>query len=90
VLAPGNKISALPDSGQSNGKWANLSGSCDGADEKDYFLMYEKNAPELRGPAVTYEQYVAQLHLLPFHIVFVVCGLWLYTVINVLHHGLTY
>ncbi|CAM6035580.1 unnamed protein product [Sphagnum compactum] len=56
VLAPGNKISALPDSGQSNGKWANLSGSCDGADEKDYFLMYEKNAPELRGPAVTYEQ----------------------------------
>jgi hypothetical protein len=74
VLAPGNKISALPDSGQSNGKWANLSGSCDGADEKDYFLMYEKSAPELRGPAVTYEQYVAQLHLLPFHIVFVVCG----------------
>ncbi|CAK9197740.1 unnamed protein product [Sphagnum troendelagicum] len=56
VLAPGNKISALPDLGQSNGKWANLSGSCDGADEKDYFLMYEKNAPELRGPAVTYEQ----------------------------------
>jgi hypothetical protein len=74
VLAPGNKNSALPDSGQSNGKWANLSGSCDGADEKDYFLMYEKNAPELRGPAVTYEQYVAQFHLLPFHIVFVVCG----------------
>ncbi|CAK9875194.1 unnamed protein product [Sphagnum jensenii] len=57
VVGPDDKTSALFSAGQSNGKWAaKLSGSCDVADEKDYFRMYEKTTPELRGPVVTYEQ----------------------------------
>ncbi len=60
VVGPDDKTSALLSAGQSNGKWAaKLSGSCDDADEKDYFRMYEKSTPELRGPVVTYEQYAA-------------------------------
>jgi hypothetical protein len=60
VVGPDDKTSALLSAGQSNGKWAaKLSGSCDVADEKDYFRMYEKSTPELRGPVVTYEQYAA-------------------------------
>lgn len=62
LLGPGGekqKETLIPDQGQSNGKWAKPSSrSPDEITGREYYSEYEKNAPELKGPAETYEQYV--------------------------------